>query len=436
MKTMVVRYKYKIFFLIFFVLWFFNGMTGFLSISKWNVFWYHQADSASIVLSDLIIDDTFPEYSKNFIQIMAKVAADKSPNLTNVDSVRTYFSHLGVQSVLLRPFFQLGTRVIFKDDPYSQWKSYRLTQVVVALATALVLALLLTFLAYEFGLFSVSIMGVWVIFTNVWLTIFARNIYWMAWSWFLPLLVVAYYLYQQNEKHYKYMYLFVFLTIALKASMGYEYLTTIMVMTTLPIFYFALSRMWTWKEFFSVFLKTSVACILGVVVTLIIHTILLGNFNIILDQLYWRTINTKSGDPNSDVTFTISSVLKMYFFNTIYNEIPFAIAVTFGVVFIFIRSLGQRFPRILQFFGTGIIIPAQKVLALYVIITLSFFGALSHHIIFMQHSGIHTHMNYVLWFMPFWFLMVLAVLCSVPNKEEILSFVRPILQIFTRKKND
>lgn len=161
-----------------------------------------------------------------------------------------------------------------------------------------------------------------------------------------------------------------FLTIALKASMGYEYLTTIAVMTTLPIFYFALSRMWTWKEFFSIFLKTSIACILGVVVTLIIHSIFLGNFNHIIQQLYWRTINPVG---ESTVEITIPDVLKMYFFDTRYNNISFAIAVTFGLVFIFVRSLGQRFSPILQIFGTGILIPVQKKLTLYTVVILSFF---------------------------------------------------------------
>ncbi len=434
MKTMIVTNKYKIFFLIFFVLWFFNGMTAFLSISKWDVFWYHQHDSANLILTDLIVDDIFPEHSKHFLQNIGMVAYDKIPDITNIDSVSMYTSHLGVQSILLRPFYQLGTRVIFKDDLYSQWKSYRLTQAVVALATALVLALLLTFLAYEFGLFSVSIMGVWVISTNIWLTIFARNIYWMTWSWFLPLLVVAYYLYQQNEKHYKYMYLFVFLTIALKASMGYEFLTTIMIMTTLPIFYFALSRGWIWKEFFSIFLKTSAACILGIVVTLIIHTILLGNFDLILGRLYWRTINTRL-EYDEDSIYTLLGVLELYIFDIKIYGISLAIGSAIGITIIFLRFLGHIFPRMLQLIGTGILIPAQKILALYVIIILSFFGALSHYIIFMQHSAVHVGMNYVLWFVPFWFLMVLAVLCSVPDKEEILSFVRPVLQIFTRRKN-
>lgn len=411
--------RYFIFIMVFIVLWFLNGMFGVFSIADYDWFWNHQYDSASIVFGDLIVKDIFPEQDKNFFQHFDYVIAkDKNQNeavvFPQLKASLAYTSQIGLQSIILKPIFQLGTRILFKNDDNKYWKSYRLTQATVALSTAIILALFLTFLAVEFGMFPVTIMGLWMIFTNVWLTGFARNIFWVPGTWFLPFICSAYFIYFDNPKHYKWMYLSVFATIMLKSSMGYEYLTTIMIFTTLPVFYFAIARSWTWYKFLQIFIKISLACILGLFTTLLIHAIMHGGIDHIMQRLYWRTINIEH-ERSATGNYTILKTLSIYILNANIYYVAFIVSLLLESLFILLRFLGSRFPIIKYSIGPGIPIEPKKYIALCITIILSFLGTISYHVIFMQHSAVHTHMNYVLWFMPFWFFMVLLVFFEIPS---------------------
>ncbi|MGL4676064.1 MAG: hypothetical protein ACRCWI_00130 [Brevinema sp.] len=410
------RSKFIMFFTFFSILWFLNGIFNVFSIANQRLFWEHQWDSAMLVQNDLIVKDQIPDQDKPFFQVVDWFGPEKKKNIESLTIFSGYTSHIGLQSIILYPIYYVGSRVFFKGDPFSQWKSYRLTQVTVAFVTALVLALFLTFLAIEFGVLSVTVMGLWVILTNVWLTISIRNIYWMLWTWFLPFLCTAWFLYFNKQKSW-WLYFSVFFTITLKSAMGYEYLTTIMVMATLPVFYFSISRSWSKVEFISVFVKVSLSCIVAVLFTLIVQILLAGGVDNILNRLYERTINLQV----DDTAYLDKKGIFLYFTWGAHYHIPFSVAVFLEIVAILARKTPLN-----TFIGVGTTISPEKYLALVIVVILSFFGTMSHHLIFMQHSLIHTHVNFILWFVPFWFFMVLLVLQKPPTTAEFILELKKI----------
>ena len=63
-----------------------------------------------------------------------------------------------------------------------------------------------------------------------WIVNFARNLYWVEFTWFLPMLIGLYCSYRIHSKNCRiFCYVAGFLTIAAKCLCGYEYISTIML---------------------------------------------------------------------------------------------------------------------------------------------------------------------------------------------------------------
>ena len=62
-----------------------------------------------------------------------------------------------------------------------------------------------------------------------WIVVFARNLYWIEFIWFLPMLLSL--MISINYKHKKILVPCIFFTILIKCLCGYEYITTIMLST-------------------------------------------------------------------------------------------------------------------------------------------------------------------------------------------------------------
>jgi len=114
---------------------------------------------------------------------------------------------------------------------------------VAALAMALVVAALFGFIRRDFGLrAAVAVVAVMVL--SPWLVVFARNLYWVTFTWFLPLLVAMAFAGRIFSGGRVLVAALVcwFATYLLKFLCGYEYLTAIFLAACVPLVHAALRQ--------------------------------------------------------------------------------------------------------------------------------------------------------------------------------------------------
>ncbi|WP_302273228.1 hypothetical protein [Brachyspira aalborgi] len=407
--------KFVILFLLFFVLLFLNFNFNVFSLADNNLFKIHDNISSSIVLDNYAIRDLTKTNNFFFLYYTNPNNTDKYNDSKFVNDLKytnkgLYISHLGGQQFILKPINRYFGYFL-ENSPQKYIKIYELQQLFTGTLTAIEVALFITFLAVEFGILPVFISSVFLIFTNVWLTIFAKNIYWTIWSYYLPLLIICYYVYKYNFNDKKLIFYILFvISLLIKFSIGYEYISTIMIAYTLPVFYFAISRQWTLKKFIKSFLITSALCVLSFLITISIHIIALGSIKHILYTFLKRTSNIYFDSKTIIEDNGILAILDLYLNKNPYS-FPYINIVIIFILVIFLRFVFDKKQRVF-----GFEIDYKKYLGLLLCVIISFFGAISHQIIFKQHSFVHTAQNYITFFIPFLFLAYILILLKTDVK--------------------
>ena len=244
-----------------------------------------------------------------------------------------------------------------------------------------------------------------------WIIAFAKNLYWVEFTWFIPALL-GFYLSTNLEK-YKIYLPFIFLAVLIKCLCGYEYITCIMLLTISPlcIDFFLNNSIKKRKQIFKITFIVGITCLLGFIVALLIHSYLVGNGNIFngLNEIYTNEILKRTldlGNYNSDFgrIGNIMITLKKYFkWNT---------NVLLGIP-------GNMFKPI--FAGSFIIViynflkgkkDSKRDIIMYFMFLVT---SISWYILGTYHSFIHTHINFVLWyfgFLPMCFYIVFKFICD------------------------
>lgn len=269
-----------------------------------------------------------------------------------------------------------------------------------AAAVVFALLILLIYKKYNFQLAACFFV---VFLLSPWVVNFARNLYWVEFTWFLPMLAGLFCAVFIEKKWCRILScITVFVSITGKCLCGYEYISTIMMGAVL--FLLAdLCRAVLNKEKekgFLIFWTTAVmgaSALCGFLAAVCIHAKLRGSGNvlegiksIILYDVLRRTLGGDMNvfDAGLWASFQSSSwdVLSRYF--------HFSTEVIAGVT-------GNLFPLLcivpLIIFGYNY---KKKCIdwndvVLYV---LCFAVSISWYVLGKQHSYVHTHMNYVLWY--------------------------------------
>ena len=129
--------------------------------------------------------------------------------------------------------------------PFEPGQKLDIFYVITSLLAALALAIIVLWFYLEFGISIAIIVLLSTIFSQ-WLYIFARNLYWSLWAFYLPMIVLMFYLRKNkllSSRQYLFMGMLVFTTIFIKCLLnGYEYMTTTLVMMTVPFIYYSVSN--------------------------------------------------------------------------------------------------------------------------------------------------------------------------------------------------
>lgn len=272
------------------------------------------------------------------------------------------------------------------------------------LFNCLALSILLILIAIEFSKSFGSVFGILFFlscFLSPWITVFARNLYWCAFTWFLPV-YFAFKLTTQNSKDKLFIYSFLlFISYLLKMLLGFEYITSIILFAasiSVILFFTGFSNSDSRKKYFLLALLIFVLGVLAFVVALVFQSFykadsLLRGLELIKIDAMKRTFGSASSfDPiyTASLNSSVLDVLKLYF-NTWHSEILFLLpGRSFAILNIVIWSLViliscrvKRMRKVLVILLTFLLVP------------------LSWFILARPHSYIHTHMNYVLFYLGY-----------------------------------
>lgn len=294
-------------------------------------------------------------------------------------------------------------------------------RVLTAIGTACVLMAIVYLIAARYN----SLMaGVYycVFLLSPWIVNFARNLYWVEFTWFLPMAAGLLCAWKYDSRRVRIVtYCLAFLTILLKCLCGYEYISTVMmglIQFLLVDMILAVVRKDRKKAMLllrTIFLL-GVAALAGFAVAICFHARLKSDGNLlegialivkqdVLRRTYGGDINTY--EPASVMGMSICSsvweVLRKYY--------SFSTEIITGVP-------GNLFPLLnlvpLAIFACD---AKQKKLNLQWVLMYAVFliAPISWFVLAKAHSYIHTHMNYVLWYFGFIQICLYIIAAKIEN---------------------
>ncbi|MFO7614547.1 MAG: hypothetical protein R6W71_07915 [Bacteroidales bacterium] len=327
---------------------------------------------------------------------------------------KPYKSQIGLQGMLYSFFDMIS--------PFSKATNLFILRSMNALLLALMITLLIYWFYLEGGLLA-ALMVFLAAILSPWLTYIGRNMWFVLWVSFLPLIVMSFGLRQAGmtgRPRHSMVILFTSLAMLFNFYLhGYEWAITTMVMAAVPVFFYWQKDGWRMLELFRRLVALTIGIIAGLVVTMSIVAFqistLTGKFSDGIGHIIYSFAKRSYGGienlpdklipaVQSNVFELIHSYLSAIAFLTpgfILNIIPscpgsvsfYQIIALFLVITLFIVLKGKPLR-----FREG----SLKKLTTFAIVTwLSILAPLSWIFIFKGHSYMHLFMNPVTWFMPF-----------------------------------
>lgn len=326
-----------------------------------------------------------------------------------------YLSQIGGQGIM----YSVLDRLVRISDTRTK---YEIFQIIAALLSAIVLTLVILWFYFEFGMLT-AILILASTALSQWLIIFGRNLWWSLWAFYLPMLIVMFYL-RTKRKQLDLVRFGILVAAAVFAKCffnGYEYITTALVMMTVPFIYYSILDRVNIHQF----IKSSVAIVVGSVIAIAVSVFILT-----------IQIGAAEGNPIGGIQHLTSTFEKRTYGDTSDFNSEFSASLkadTFGVVLNYVNGsylnirtqadasdspaadsvIEIRYSYLIASFGVMSLLAIfawrrsrspdqrQKNIALVATTWFSILAPLSWFMIFKSHSYIHTHINFVVWQMPF-----------------------------------
>ena len=321
---------------------------------------------------------------------------------------------------------------------------------ITAALTALAVTLIIRWLSDEFDFKRLLlivlplfiIMGIPVISHSYQFIGMARNLYWVPFTFLLPLLIM---IFINKDKETKKGYpllgiVLLFLAVLGKCLCGFEYISTILIAGSVPLFYYAVKNQMKIRTFLIRFTQYAVSTLSGFVVSVGLYCLklyfYLGEWNLVfaklIDSVAKRTYGFDVDVAEvyaASLATPVSEVINIYLVPQlkIFLLILLIVAVCIGIIQLVNTKhiFGMEFQKVTDTTN-------RKLLAGLCATGISFLAPLSWIILAKGHSYIHTHMNYNLWWVPFIIiglaLAIYFVKCwvdwHVPEKSKPSDFVQ------------
>lgn len=247
-----------------------------------------------------------------------------------------------------------------------------------------------------------------VFWLSPWIVSFSRNLYWVEFTWFIPMLIGLYVSLHIERKIVRITgYIATFITIFIKCLCGYEYISTIMV--SLMIFLFSDFVVYIKRDtkkarlYFNTMTVLGVCAVLGFVAALLLHAQIRGEGNIVEGiKSIWNydVLRRTLGNTDNFITTdtNINKSLNISIFATILIYFTFTTDIIYGVEAIWFPVIVIISVAILIY---DLIIREKINVEELTIFIISFLATLSWFVLGKSHSYLHQHMNYVLWYFGF-----------------------------------
>ncbi|MCX8074995.1 MAG: hypothetical protein N2749_05360 [Clostridia bacterium] len=399
---------------------------------KW--FEYFQSDSETLVISKLMQSEKEGVFSNAGLLTVTNV--DGVPNLDveirdiykngtdKTISFSNYTSQVGFQGIIM------GKIANFLS--ISNENVYNLFRTILSLLFALVLFGILYYIYDEFGVIA-CVAIFFVCLFSPYLNAFGKNLYWVAFTWFLPMLSMIMLLRYFEKKNIKYnnilVAIVIFILVFIKTTNGNEYITTIGISMIVPLVYYAIKNSWKLKDFITRTIIITIAALLGFCTQIIIWIIqlrsVLGSFPATMDLVKLtivKRIGTSASslggiiDNNSSgykllkesMEANVFDVIGKYLVSPIFPFMNSLALILIFFIFLFVFFIFRKKIKETKDY--------RKCLAINISTLFSLTAPLSWYILAKGHSYVHTHMNHVLWYLPFAILVpasiVLVIKCS------------------------
>lgn len=406
------------------------------SVAGSNWFYTHQRDSESLVVARLIEKsdagiDANGGYLVHFGTLETQIdlsyghyLGDLGPVISN--QFRPYTGQVGLQGygfgaieILLRAY---------DVPPRNRISFYK---AVTASMLALIMSSLIMIMRRQMGLAAATAAFVVILFSP-WLTVFARNLYWVPFTWFLPMLV-AWILFDPRDNRFNQGVICLALAVIVKSLCGFEYVTSVCgAAFAVAVFQFMRQH----EGVGTVFRKSTIAALtlaasvaVAITIQILKGALYLGSIATSWIDFLNRLAYRSYGDPNSfDPVFEASlrsnilDIIWTYAGGQPIFVIPGVVSATLFqfifpiIVIISVSSLVIIFRE--KYNGFKLVLPYLCFCFLSLAASVSWF------VVARGHSFIHTHMNYVLWHLPFSF--VVAAVCAKLTLVAFLPFEAPV----------
>ena len=349
----------------------------------------------------------------------------------------TYNSQIGGQGM----FFG----ILDKLTTVSPQEKLRFFHALTSLFSAITLAAIILWFYLEFGLTVALLVLASAVFSQ-WLVVFGRNLWWSMWSFYVPVAVVMHYLGFKREAMNIKPFTFgvmVFITVFIKCLFtGYEYITTTLVMMIVPLVYYGVLKGWNFRKFLTGLFAAAFGSCLAILLTFVILCFQVasvkGSFRDGVNQIVYCFAKRTYANPNdfpaeytasleSGTIRVVARYLKGTFFdanNYLSCSNKFVSLYLLKVHYLYLILLFMTMSGALYFLRNRYVSEEEKRkhLALIIATWFSILAPLSWFIIFKAHSYIHTHMNFIVWQMPFVFFGF--AVCGLVVKSLLPNLIR------------
>ena len=300
-----------------------------------------------------------------------------------------------------------------KISPFKNSVNLKLFWLITSLSLAVLFSVFCYWVNKSYGLI-VALVTFTLILTSPWLTIFGRNLYWVFSSFYLPFIILLVLFYYESVKKktvsLKKLFAYSLLLIVIKLYLsGFELVTTFLVMTSIPLFYYAILDKWKLSFFIKRLITVVVSAITAIAAYVIAFSyqlsLIKGSFQEGIKHMLYSFLKRTNGNSSdfpeafkASLEANLIQVLGPYF-NTRIIELGF-IKINFLSFFLLIMVISFLIYYSNSLIPT-IIINRAKYMTLMYTTWISFLAPMSWFVIFKAHSYIHLGYNDISWYMPF-----------------------------------
>jgi len=424
---MTIGRRYQFFFLaLAFACFTFSFQSNIFGSAPSQFFLVHQLDSESLVIGRLVETrknnpSTYGGFLGRF-QSQHLVGHQYELYLNGQEpesEFRNYNRNFGIQGYF---YGWLESIYLFSGIDSGDTRLY-LHRLISSLLSAFLLTYLIFFFWVNLGFFSAMSAAIFIV-ASQWVVVFGNNLYWMFFLILLPFtLVMAAYgsvpntKFDLSNRKFIIFNLLLCLAVLIKSLAGYEYISTILVSIIVPSVLFAVKDNWSCKVFIVRAITTGLSGFTGFLAAISFHLLKLTNSTGDLEQsvqILFATIAKRThGNPEhfhsvyrTSLESNALDVVSLYFNQKLFelsSSNGFGASLDFGNAIIIIFVISSFF-TLLTFKLPSLFGHKKLNLALVCALWFSITAPLSWFILAKGHSFIHTHMNPVLWHIPFMIL--------------------------------